>query len=428
VTVARPSTRPLGPRSGSQRGFTLLELLFSLALFAIIGVALVSLLAQGMDVLTTGTRDTSVQDRFQAFWPVVREDLASIHVSDRVGVPPPPASVDRGPEAELTGPPPPPPAAPELRLRSGLVKLVDAPSGRPVNAFVAAWVRTNAREAEDPFLGAPTTAASRSELKTYSPATVDAGVTGNLLPTGGLYEVAYVALHVPPSVASERDDPSILTVFRCFRAPVGGKGSLLDVESLDTTAEVLAAGRPIAEGVLHFSISWRNVFAPSWDVPSTGKVQDGGAYAGWTWDSTRGDERFKDFALNVGKESLADTSDDVFPARARVELAIATPAPFGWRSATFLARPVTADDTTFFVHDADPLLAPGPAERWLKLGDEWVVGNVSRIDPLQNSLVVVRARRSTTAREHPESTPIHLGASATTDVELTPRDRYVRPR
>jgi prepilin-type N-terminal cleavage/methylation domain-containing protein len=412
-------------RAAGSRGFTLMELLLAAAVFSLLGVALVTLLAQGMGVFTAGTEDTSVQDRFQALWPLLREDLAAMHPGETTGVPPP-LRPREGAEATRPGTPTPsaqdPPRPPAVRLRSHRVPLLDSPADRRVSALVAAWVRTNAREGEDPLLRDPGAPARGVALKPYDPAAVDSGERGNLLPTGGLLEVAWVAL------PAGDDAPGVFTLYRCFRAPVGIPGSLLDVESLDTAAEIRAAGRPVAEGVLHFSITWRNVFAADFDVGPAARLEDGQPYAGLVWDSTRGDERVKEFAAARGKDSFLDERDDVFPAGALVELALAAPAAFGWRAEATLARPATVEDTRLLLVDVEPLVVPGPPRRHLRIDDEWMAYETKNVNLLTREIVVSRGQRGTPAAEHREAAPVFLGTSASTEVLLTPRDRYVRRR
>jgi hypothetical protein len=400
-----------------------MELLVAAAIFSLLGVALVTLLAQGMGVFASGTEDTSVQDRFQAIWPLLREDLAAMHPGESAGVPPPlrPREDRDGgrPGSTATAAPPRPPA---VRLRCHRVPLLDSPAEKRTHALVAAWVRTNAREAEDPLLRDAGTPAKDANLRAYDPAAVDSGERGNLLPTGGLLEVAYVAL------PAGDDAPGVFTLYRCFRAPVGVAPSLLDVETLDTAAEVRERGRPVAEGVLHFSITWRNVFSAGFDPTAAPRVQDGEPYAGLLWDSTRGDERLKEFPGHRGKDSFADERDDVFPAGALVELALAAPAAFGWRAEATLARAATAEDTRLLFVDVEPLVVPGPPRRHVRVGDEWLAYETKNVNLATREVVVARGQRGTRAAEHPEASPAFLGAAGSTEVLLTPKDRYVRRR
>jgi hypothetical protein len=391
-----------------------------MAIFAVIGVAVVSLLANGMNAFTAGTSDTSMQDRLAAAMPSIREDFANVYVPDHLGVPPPPAIEGGGP---LTGPvgTPPAPVPPGVRFRSGWVKLADLPPEKSVWVFYCAFVRANAREAEDPILRtAGSAGASGTELKTYDPASVDSGVTGNLMAPGGVMEVAYVA------VPEDFEKPGILTVYRLFRAPVGGKKTLLDPANLDSLAEIRAAGRPRVDGVLHFQVRLRNVFAKAWDVPLKGRLQDGEPYVGDVWDSTRGID--KDFALYRDGTSVANPDDDVFPAWARIELTLAEPGAYGYgRGDTTLALSCTAEETRLTLADPSFLMGPGPYERWIKVDTEWMVTSQDKVDLESRVVTVGRDKgRKAVRREHKEGDPVYYGSSVATELSLLYEDAYVQ--
>ncbi len=416
-----------GPGRPGARGFTILELLVAMAIFALLGTAVVTLLGQGMSVFTSGTADTSMQDRLQSALPTFRDDLTNAFVPDSLGVPPlavPDAVGGAGP-GPAGGGTSAASRAPAVRFRSGWFKPTDVPPDRGIWAYYVAFVRTNAREAEDPMLReAGTAGTSGVPLTTYDPASLDSGVTGNLLAPGGLLEVAYVA------IPEDLDRPGILTVYRLFRAPVGGPKTLLDPANIDSLKEIREAGRPRIEGVLHFMIRFRNAFATTWDVPTKGRIQDGEPYAGEVWDSTRGAD--KEFALHRDATSFEETYDDVYPARARIELTLAVPGAFGFgRGETTLATALGVEETRVRLADPAVLLEPGPADRWIKVGTEWMLASTEqRFDDLKAGVaVVVRGKgRKALPREHPADEPIYYGASIATDVPMVFKDVYVRRR
>ena len=415
------------PAGSGYAGFTILELLVAMAIFALLGTAVVTLLGQGMTVFVSGTADTSMQDRLQSALPTFRDDLSNAFVPDSLGVPPvvvPDTPGGAGPSPAGGG------AAPlarpsTVRFRSGWFKPTDFPPDRGIWAYYVAFVRTNAREAEDPMLReAGTAGASGVALSAYDPAAVDSGVTGNLLAAGGLMEVAYVA--IPEDI----DRPGILTLFRLFRAPVGGSKTLLDPANIDSLKEIREAGRPRIEGVLHFMIRFRNVFATSWDVVTKGRIQDGEPYAGEVWDSTRGED--KEFALYRDATSLGEPYDDVYPARARIALTLATPGAFGFgKGDTTLAATLGTEETRVRLVDPAFLLEPGPADRWIKVGTEWMLAfTEQRFEDLrQGTAVVARGKgRKSIPREHKADEPIYYGAAISTDVPMVFKDLYVRRR
>ncbi|MCC7138271.1 MAG: prepilin-type N-terminal cleavage/methylation domain-containing protein [Planctomycetes bacterium] len=423
-------TRSLPPRAG----FTVLELLIAMALFSVLGLAVVALLGQGMTIFSEGTADTSMQDRLQSVLPAIRADLAAVQpVSPPEVPPPPPPEGDPGtdPAAQAV------PTPPDVRLRAGWLKLSDVPSEWPPVYYVA-FARTFAREAEDPILRRAGTdpVGPGIPAKSYDPATVDAGAATNLLAPGGLQEVVWVAVPEDPAPERRTGAPtpdsswsrSVLTLYRLFRAPVGGEKTLLDPKNFDSLAKIRAAGRPMHDGVLHFGVTFRNVFARSFtDGLGTGRVDDGQAYVGAVWDSTRALD--KAFALYRDAGSLADVRDDVFPAWARVEVTLAVEGPFGFgRGDTVLSTGVGPDDRRLRLESVEPVLRPGQGETWLKVGTEWVSTTFENVDPSERLVTVARKGRGTAAAEHPAGTPVFVGGTVSTDVPMVYKDRYTRRR
>ena len=245
--------------------------------------------------------------------------------------------------------------------------------------------------------------------------------------TGGLLEVVLLA------VPDDPDRPGILTLYRLFRAPAGGPKSLLDPANFDSLAKIhaAAAGHSIQDGVLDFRVTFRNAFATSWADGSvrTGgaRVQDGQAYVGSVWDSTRAlDDKF---ALYRGKDSLGDVRDDVFPSMARFEVTLATPGVFGFtRGDTLLSASATPDEKKIRLESVSMLLHAGPEERWFKVDAEWMKTTYSRVDAGELFALVERGQRGTVAKEHLTSAPVYIGATIASDVTLVGKDRYARRR
>lgn len=410
------------PPGRRRAGFTILEMLVAMAMFSVLGIAIVSLLSQGLNLFSEGTADTSMQDRLQAALPPIREDLAAMKPVEAPEVPPPPPPAILDPAAQE--PPGADPVPPAVRLRSGTIKLSDLPADKAIPLPYVAFVRSNAREAEDAILRDAGTAGAASglPLRAYDPSAVDSGVTGNLLAPGGLLEVVWIA------VPDDPDQPGILTLYRLFRAPVGGPGTLLDPVNFDSLAKIHKAGRPVFEGVIHFGVTFRNVFARSWeDGAGRGKVSDGEPYVGSVWDSTRALD--PKFALAKGKDSTEDVRDDVFPAMVRVELVLAVPGPFGFgRGETTLVGGLTNDDRKVTLENVDLLYKPGPDERWLKVGTEWMGTTLAGIDYPGKTAVVTRGGRGSATVEHKDGEPVYVGQGVSVDIPLLFKDRYARRR
>ncbi len=403
-------------------GFTLMEILLAMALFTILGLAVVTLLGQGMAIFESSTADTSMQDRLQAVLPAIRSDFAGIQPAEALGVPPPPV-----PDPLRATPGTPPAAAPQpppVRLRSGWLKMADMASEVAQPCYYVAFVRTNALETEDPSTRDAGSVGTQGagQLQSYEPQTAESGVSGNMLATGGLLEIAYVA--IPDDDAY----PGMLTLYRMFRAPIGGEKSLLNPANFDSRPKVHVAGRPVAHGVIHFGATFRNVFAKSWDDGlGSLRVTDGQPYVGAVWDSTRAID--KTFALFTDPSSLADVADDVFPALVRIELTLAEPGTHGFGiGETQLLSSITSDEINVSLESVTPLLKPGPDPRWLKVGQEWMSTTWGGVDSGTRRAVVARGARGTPAKDHKAEEPVYVGSQVATDVPLVYKDRYARSR
>jgi hypothetical protein len=220
--------------------------------------------------------------------------------------------------------------------------------------------------------------------------------------------------------------PGLLSVFRGYRAPVGGADSLLDPANFDSITKIRAKFDLRHEGVLHFAVTWRRVTADSWDM-SRGAGEDT-PYVGPVWDSTRA-LAGKDWPLHKGPASLADPSDDWFPQYVRLE---ATVAPAGFqgygRGEVRLAASVVSEDLRLTLDVLQPLLGPGPpTPRWIKVDHEWMVYDARRVDIDKREVPVERGQRGTTKAAHSESADAYVGQSATEVLRLPVwRDRTVR--
>ena len=410
MTTSPPPARP--------RGFTMLELILAMALFVFLGTVVVVLMRQGMSIFVAGAKDSALQDRMETVLPGISRTLQLLTLPL---LRPPSAAPHRGGEARRAGGGP---AAPpvRVRLRAGTILLRDVPDGplRDQACPYAAWVVDLSGNRGDPVIRR---AGERSgpDLKDVVPAEVDkAGPETAFLPTGGLREVCYVAVPEDP------DFPALLTLYFGWRSPVGGERSLLDPQNLDTLVRIREACRPVARGLIHFQIVWRRVFAPTWD-PTTGAVGETDPCVGVTWDSTRALDRT--FGLFRGPESLGDPSDDVFPAWARLEVTLVVPGPTGLgRGDTALTEFVTNEDHRLLVEDAVPLLGPGPDERYLKVGAEWMRYRVGKVNARTGEVPVERGQRGTTPTSHDVDADVYVGIASREDVRLLYRDRYARER
>jgi prepilin-type N-terminal cleavage/methylation domain-containing protein len=407
-------------RRSAQRpdaGYTLLELLLAMAIFTFLGAMVVFLMRQGLNVFSVGTRDTNLQDRADTVIPRVRLDLEAIAVpGSRDAPPPPPTEAERLAGKEYFPPPP-----VDVRLRAAVIRMRDVPEGplKDAPCPYVAFVTSLGTDRSDPLLRR----AGDQKLpgmRVYDPAAADqADPQTAFLATGGLMEVCYVAVPEDPAA------PAVLTLYRGFRTPIGGAGSLLDPANVDSLAEVQKACRVFERGLLHFGVTWRRIFATSWTL-TEGAVGETDPYVGAAWDSTRALDN--KFPLFVGPNSLGDPSDDVFPRWARLEVTLVPPTIVGYgQGETTLRGDVAAEDRSIRLENLSPLSGPGQEERWLKVGTEWMRYRPDRLEFDTLKVTVERGLRGTKAVSHRAGDEVYLGLETSTDVRLPVfLDRYAR--
>jgi prepilin-type N-terminal cleavage/methylation domain-containing protein len=401
----------------ARRGFTLLELLVAMAIFSVLGAAVVYMMRQGLGIFTAGTRDQQLQDRQESVLPQVRRDFEGLYVGDDFDPPPP------VPEDVPAGYDPPPRVPVAIRLRAGPLPVVGGLEGEmksipcPYFAFVVA----NASEWSDAVLRRAGGSADPTQARIYSPAEESAeGAGASFRPTGGLMELCYVAIPDDPTF------PGLYTLYRGWRGAVGGPGTLLEPESLNSLDAIRKACRPVQRGVIHFGATWRRVWSKDFELDVTPRPGETEGYVGPVWDSTRG--RDKTFALYKGPESVYDPSDDVFPRWVRLEITLVAPSAFGFgRGETRLVDPIGDKDLRVRLSDVNPILGAGAEERWLKVGTEWMRTLVTRVDVDKGEVLVERGVRGTRAGPHSAGDWVYVGQAATIEIELPVwRDRFAR--
>lgn len=411
-------------RTTPSLGFTMIELIVAMAIFTLLGSMVVFLMRQGLNIFDQGTREAALYDRLDNVLPIVEQDLKTIQIVVDTDPPPlPDARNDGIVEREPTTLPPPPTV---IRLRSWHTPMktgISESDGRygymiPAFAFVA-----DMSEGADPLFGRLPTGGG-PDAKVVTPETVEAATASTLFqPTGGQVEICYVAVPEDPSF------PSILTLYRGYRAPIGHPtASLLLPENLDTLEEIQKHCRPVATGLLHFGVTWRRIFATSWE-PETLRAGVNGEqtrYVGPHWDSTRGLD--PKWALFAGKQSLYDPSDDVFPAFVRLEIALASPTSFGFgRGDGQLMGAIGKDAREIPIDNPDDLIKPqagGPP--YVKVGIEWM--RVITVDYQKKTARVERGVRGTQAVDHSAGEWTYIGLPAASEVKLPVyRDRFTLP-
>lgn len=393
-------------------GFTLLELLIAMTVFAVLGTAAVVMMRQGATLFSAGTRENELSDRQDTLLPELVADLSRLTIPDSFDPPaPPPTAEQLG-----SGRPPPPPAPVEERLRSGTVLLTEAADAtlRSQPCTYLAFVVTTGDEAHDPRLVRAGDPAPVGETpKPYVKGEVDvAGRDTIFRATGGKMEVLWIAVPLDPRY------PGMLTLFRGYRTPVGGAETLLDPANFNTLTKIRARCDVRHEGVVHLGVTWRRVTATGWDpLIGRGGVGDDVPYVGPAWDSTRALDR--SWPLFREPASLGDPSDDLFPQYVRLEGTLVGPGPGGYgKGETRLASAVAQDDARLPLESVEPLFGPGPQVRFLKVGAEWMTYDVRRIDMEKREVTVERGQRGTVKASHDAMDDVYVGQASSTVLAL----------
>ncbi|MFM8385447.1 MAG: type II secretion system protein [Planctomycetia bacterium] len=417
---AAATQRPSRPRGLASGGFTLLELLISVAIFSILGGTAVFMMRQGAQMFSVGARDSELADRQDTLLPEVLADLQRIALPDSLD--PPIVPSEEMLEPGMPKPAPPPPVG--VRLRAGTVLLRDQadPGLKGYPCPYVAFVVHTGDEANDPRLrtaGDPVRAGETA--KPYTKPELERATAGTVFKaTGGLMTVCWLA--VPLDAAR----PSVLTLFRGFQSPVGGPDSLLEPASFDTLAEVRARFEKKHEGVLHFAVTWRRAGVRDWEAGTDRGGGEDVPYVGPVWDSTRALD--KSWPLFRDPASLGDPSDDLFPQYARLEATLIPPVLGGYkRGDTRLSDTVPAEATRLPVESLEPLLGRASGPRFLKVGTEWMRYDATRIDPVGLTVTVERGERGTGKQSHDVGADVWVGQAATTVMALPAwRDRTFR--
>jgi len=383
-------------------GYTLIELLLAMALFASLSTGLIALLARSSDFLATGASQTETMDSLQTFAEQFGADVATI---------------ESRPDCD-TG-------RPDVRMYSDWAGCkLSITSTRP-DATIQRLFFVRAIPGE---LGTPWGRQSGLNVRAdrcldNTPDDVKNMTEGKLRSSGGLMEVLWTAMPESP------DDPSVMQIWRGFRAPIGDppksataasksllpKLSWKDPMASETdrgpcdAAEIRARARPVLSGVLYFGVDFWSRRTTTWDA--TVRPGDGGPFL--TWDSTRGimqqGEDADSFWLSKKKgfqdtTSLDDPTDDVFPRKIRATVVV---EELGRNARVgFLEESLGNDTKTLVVSDTRFFPASETSRRYLKIDGEWMEVGV----PSGHTIAVLRRGvRGTVATKHDAGAKVHHG-------------------
>ncbi len=400
-------------------GYTLIELLLAMALFASLATGLVALLARSSEFLASGSSQTETMDSVQTFAEAFGQDVAAMESR---------ADCDTG--------------MPDVRLYcdfagSKLTRSSARPELTIQRLFFVRSIPGDVGSASGRASGLNTRADKFLDQIHDDQNVADA----TLRASGGLMEVFWTALPADP------DDLSVMQIWRGFRAPPGdapGKSSTSGSKSLipkkswrdptGTPAEkgpadlvdVQSEAKPVLSGVLYFGVDFWARKTKTWD-PSQ-RPSDGGPLM--TWDSTRGimpqgEQDVDSFFLSKKKAfndttSLEDPTDDVFPRKIRATCVV---EELGRNARVgFLEDALSADAKSLTVADTKFFPATETAHRFVKIDAEWMeVGQ-----PAGNTIPVVkRGVRGTVAAAHSAGARVHHGRTFVQEYDVaTFRDTY----
>ena len=352
---------------GRASGFTLIELLAATALFAVLGAMLFQMVTGAMELWSRGERVRELEERSSAVLELLAEDLRHLWSG-----PADPAEqdarfllerrTDGGEGAVFPGR-----RSSVLRFTRLLHEARSLPWLRRAGERPAAeGVATLVRE-EDP---------------------------AQLQPTSGLAESLYCTAVLPGDVL-----PSLV---RRVRTPIGGRGSLLAPELVQSEDRLLTDALTLADRVLYFGVlAW----GPRTTVWETSAEQRDGVPALSVWDSTRGllPPGDADFPFGVGPESLLAGYDDLFPPAVLLELVL-DPYDGGVTGPASLAEPV-GDQGTRLVLSRSAFGGDDRAPSHVWIEGEWMA--VTALNGAQ--VTVVRGVRGTAARAHEPGVAVRVG-------------------
>lgn len=392
---------PPGPPRSRVRGFTLLEILIAMSLFTVLGLGVVLLMKTGVDMYVKGSEGSMQEDRIEQSLPRLEADLRNVLV---------PAQVDRIP-FDPKNPDPreqPDPLPPTNRFLSGIqtYRFGD----KDVACRYIAFVRDIAG------LGEIEIFADRAGQNARADAYIDGWEDdrefreNRHMPTGGAVEVLYVWL-------PDEDHPGIGAVYRAYRTPIGGEGTLLDPRNFDSREKVvrLVQRQPVFQNVILFDILFWTQWTTHWDWSSSepvvrkppadaSEIRKGAIPCGpsATWDSTRGILPTDQFRLAKGAASFNFSADDIWPHAVRISYAVA-------EMKTELARAIGAADTTFTVVAGDFATGRGELNNTpMKIGTEWVIVS-GRDGAHRDTFYMNRGARGTSGVSHAEGEPVYFG-------------------
>ncbi len=409
-----------------QRGLTLIELMTAMAIFAMLGGFLFTLMRDSLGIYRKSRSSGEIYDKYDQVSQALQDDLTCVAIGDPEGpgikleflqsrdrqyVPSKDVTLSKEALAtaeRASGDP-----------RSFLLRFVRSFPGGEMNDTVGRFAGTypGASQSID---GDADLAESRhgaiikAQLKEGKPSKSDNDQkTPGLKPPGNLMEVMYFCENGP------YDEPGTFTLYRAFRSPVGGSGSFCDDATIKamTPEWIERYAKPVVSGLVYFGAVLWGQDTKQWDIE---RVLNGDGIGGrvstglselW-WDSRRA--RYPNFSMHIGDKSALFYEDDVFPRRIQflmtfVQGGKVSPDARLLGSLRGTSRNLTLDNGKIFDNSGG-----GAVPTHLLIDNEWMEvssGSGSR-------LTVVRGSRRTAPAKHETGSAVHVGRSFKLTVDI----------
>ncbi len=407
------------------RGFTLIELVTTATIFAILGAMLFSMVKSGMDMWTRGEAQRDEIEKSTVVLETIAGGLRS-------------AFTENDPMGERA----------EVRFYSDFVDYdCDRDGERETRLQRLAFVRINVEEREnlemrvagDLPLGRRYFTLSEAEIdllyrrnqeeETYRSSGDELDEMDVYRPTGGLAECLFTAF--PSTLTRDGKMSGTMSLFRGYRSPIGGEDSFFAPGALRDPFDVAAQLVPVMGGVLHIEFRFFDQDSFTFDQREAQPGTKGGA--GYVWDSTRGvlfpegDEEGKNAfrlastsgTLDSTEGSEDDPSDDIYPSR--VKIVVVINAGGGQDGLARLTRTIGPNTSRIPVDIVLPFREWRFGEKYVRLGAEWI--RFSRLDG--NELVVdERGVRNTIPSDHKKGRPIFAGRAFSAEVSIPARREW----
>jgi|GEM_PF-2419248 len=407
------------------RGFTLIELVTTAAIFGILGIMLFSMVKSSMDMWSSGEAQREEVEKSSLVLETIARELRACFTENDPGAQEAQIRfhsdfVDYDLDRDGT---------PETRLQRLFFVRINSEEKENLELREAGDVPLGSRYFTLANLGADVRLEPGDELA-YDAASVGETIAAlggpaeeDLLrafrPTGGLAEALFMAF---PQVVTPKDPRKkpffpTLTFMKGYRSPIGGEDSFFAPGMLLKGEEVPYLLAPIFDGLLHLEFRFADQETFSFDESVIPALEAGGA--GYVWDSTRGimpdedDGTLNMFRLALGPGSTSVVSDDIFPARVQVSVTIA--AGGSREPIARVVRNVKDDERRIPVDVVRPFSNWRFGERWARIESEWV-----RFSSIEGKDLVVSERggRRTIPRPHRKGSPVYVGRTFTAQIAI----------